>query len=349
MLGANVVGYALEPNTNPSHFIEIGLRDRIAHVRGDIRDLNRVKAAISEYKPDFIFHLAAQPLVLLAYKEPRETIETNVMGTVNLLEAMRDYDRKCVLIMVTTDKVYENAGWIHSYRETDPLGGFDPYSAGKACAELCISSYMRSFFASPQIAAASVRGGNVIGGGDWAEDRIVPDAMRALSIGAPLAIRNRNATRPWQHALELLAGYLHLGRLLYLRQKKWYDADSCLRDEALSGLNEIRSAFNFGPHITSNRTVGSLVEEIFKYWPGASQDGTLPNAPREAGKLNLTIDKSYHILGWEPKWSFEETVAHTVNWYRRFYSPPRKPNEIRDNTQEQIELYSTGLEYRVIA
>ena len=359
LLGANVVGYSLRPDptidvcyTTPySHFNELGLRNQInAHVEGDVRNLGQLIDTVSKYKPDFIFHLAAQPLVLRAYKEPHLTVETNVLGTLNLLEAVRRQGIPCIMIMITTDKVYENIGWLHSYREPDRLGGHDTYSASKACAELIISSYWRSFFApelnESGVSVAPVRGGNVIGGGDWAKDRIIPDAMRALSKDKTIEIRNRHATRPWQHVLELLSGYLHLGALIYQRRHALSSVDANEMSTALAKLQELCSPFNFGPFLSSNRSVGVLVEEIFKHWPGKAHDATTSRAPEEAGKLNLTIDKAYHTLGWQPKWTFEETIQNTVDWYHKFYSAAHgKPNAVRELTQEQIRAYSEGLRY----
>jgi CDP-glucose 4,6-dehydratase len=254
-----------------------------------------------------------------------------------------------IIIMITTDKVYENVGWLHSYREPDTLGGEDTYSASKACAELVISSYWRSFFA-PNLAdwgitVAPVRGGNVIGGGDWAKDRIVPDAMKALHAGQKVQIRNRDATRPWQHVLELLGGYLYLGVVTSLRRQAFLEASQHARPDSLAKLAELCSPFNFGPSLASNKSVGILVDEIFKHWPGESIDNTKPGEPREAGKLNLAIDKAYHALGWQPRWSFEQAIQHTVSWYREFYSKAQgKPEAVRELTQGQIRLYSETLE-----
>lgn len=356
-----MVGYSLKPDpatdvcyTVPhSHFNELGLRDQITtHVEGDVRRFDELVAAVSRYKPAFIFHLAAQPLVLRAYREPHLTVETNVLGTLNLLEAVRLQEIPCILIMITTDKVYENVGWLHSYREPDILGGHDTYSASKACAELVISSYWRSFFASKLdklgVAVAPVRGGNVIGGGDWAKDRIVPDAMRHLSKGTPVEIRNRHATRPWQHVLELLSGYLHLGALMYRRRKALSARGPSEKALALQRLKDLCSPFNFGPFLTSNRSVGLLVEEILKHWPGEVIDKPTLGAPQEAGKLNLTIDKAYHTLGWQPKWTVEEAIQHTVKWYHKFYKEAHGNRQaVRELTQSQIQAYSEGLRYTV--
>lgn len=363
LLGANVVGYSLKPDpaidvcyTTPhSHFNELCLHDQItANVEGDVRRLDKLVATISKYKPDFIFHLAAQPLVLRAYKEPHLTVETNILGTLNLLEAVRCQEIPCIMIMITTDKVYENVGWLHSYREPDMLGGHDTYSASKACAELVISSYWRSFFAPKLgelgIAVAPVRGGNVIGGGDWAKDRIVPDAMKALSEKKEVEIRNKHATRPWQHVLELLSGYLHLGALIFRRRDALFSAGPNEKSGTLSKLDELCSPFNFGPFLNSNRSVAVLVEEIFKHWPGKALDKTAAGAPEEAGKLNLTIDKAYHTLGWQPKWTFQEAIYHTVTWYHKFYMEVHgTPEAVRELTQKQIREYSDGLQYAVNA
>ena len=361
LLGARVVGYSLKPDpaidvcyTTPhSHFNELNLRDQItAHVEGDVRKLDELVDTVSKQRPDFIFHLAAQPLVLRSYKKPHLTVETNVLGTLNLLEAVRRQETPCIMIIITTDKVYENVGWFHSYRESDMLGGHDTYSGSKACAELVISSYWRSFFAPKLgelgVAIAPVRGGNVIGGGDWAKDRIVPDSIRALSEGKAIEIRNRHATRPWQHVLELLSGYLHLGALIYRRRHMLSSVDQNEMSVALTKLHELCSPFNFGPFLNSNKSVGVLVEEILKHWPGKTLDNTTPGAPEEAGKLNLTIDKASHILGWQPKWGFEEAIQHTVDWYREFYANAHgRPEAVRELTQKQIIAYAEGLTYSV--
>lgn len=361
MLGARVVGYSLTPDqdpcyTTPSHFTELDLQHRIsAHIEGDIRDLDKVEEAIAQHEPDFIFHLAAQPIVLRSFAEPHMTINTILNGTLNILEAVRRRQKPCVLIIITTDKTYQNVGWVHSYRESDKLGGHDPYSASKACAELVVSSYWKSFFAPTEgkledfaVGVAPVRGGNVIGGGDWAENRIVPDAIRALASGNSLVIRNGHATRPWQHVLELLGGYLHLGSLIHERRARLRAVSNNGSEDALNKLNEVCSAFNFGPFITSNKTVSRLVEEIFKHWPGSVIHQTAPDVPPEDSKLNLAIDKAYHILGWQPKWNFEETLHQTVAWYRQFYQRAQgNPNAVTELTRSQINAYSSGLRYRI--
>ena len=293
-LGAEVTGFALPPPTTPSLFAQLSLASRLRHIEGDVRD--------------FIFHLAAQPLVRLSYLTPVETYATNVMGTVNLLEAVRlaaDPAHPCVVVAITTDKCYENKEWVHSYREEDPMGGYDPYSSSKGASELVIAAYRRSYFSAPDssVKLASARAGNVIGGGDWALDRIVPDCIRALASGTTIPVRNKVATRPWQHVLEPLSGYLWLG--------------ACLHHSQLSAFNSLLpSAFNFGPALASNRTVAELVHEILKHWPGQWDDQSDPRAVHEAQLLNLATDKAHHFLGWSPAWTFAETIAYTVQWYR---------------------------------
>ncbi|QKT04626.1 CDP-glucose 4,6-dehydratase [Ectothiorhodospiraceae bacterium 2226] len=337
LLGARVVGYSLDIPSTPSHFTALGLGERVAaDVRGDVRSLDALQAVIDEHQPQFIFHLAAQPIVRRSFKEPHYTVETNLGGSLNVLEAVRRAERDCVVIMITTDKVYENEEWVHAYRENDRLGGHDLYSASKACAEIVISAYRRSFFERPaaqggsRVAVASVRGGNVIGGGDWSENRIVPDAVRSLAHDQPIRVRNPRSTRPWQHVLDLLGGYLQLGaEIAHARAQG---------DE--ERLRELCSAFNFGPLLASNRTVGELVEEILKHWPGEWENLHEAHAEHEAGKLNLTIDKAVHMLGWRPRWSFEECVAETVAWYRGYYMQRNPSTEaVRRLTQEQILAY----------
>ena len=352
MLGANVVGYALPDRpTTPSHFEELGLGKRLGKEgdkRADIRSLESVRHVIADVRPDYVFHLAAQPIVRVSFDEPHTTVETNLMGSLNVLEAIRQVSRGCIVIMITTDKVYENAEWMYAYREDDVLGGLDPYSASKACAELVISSYRRSFFdrrlLDPEqrpIALASVRGGNVVGGGDWAVDRIVPDCVRSLSTRKAIPVRNRHATRPWQHVLELLGGYMYLGALI----------DEALDHSGERDLERLRalcSCFNFGPHITSNRSVEQLVLAILDHWPGEWIDLTNPDEKHEAGMLNLTIDKAYHVLGWQPLWGFDETIRQTIDWYFKFYeAAKRTPELVADLTRNQIRAYDEGLRLRL--
>lgn len=322
-LGAEVHGYALPPPTKPSLFNQLRLSRRIkSHTIGDIRDLTKVKAVVRRAKPDFVFHLAAQPLVRLSYEKPVETFETNVMGTVHVLEALRSLKNKCSAVMITTDKCYENKETARPYKEDDPMGGYDPYSCSKGCDELLISSYRRSFFSTPEspVWVASARAGNVIGGGDWALDRIVPDCMRALDKGEVIPVRNKVSTRPWQHVLEPLSGYLTLGAAL----------DSRLRFEEYAG------GFNFGPDPKSNRTVKDLVTEILKSTNGKWIDKSDPKAVHEAGLLNLEIRKAKRVLGWKPRWNFEITVAETVRWYKAIQGG----ESAITTTQKQIMEYN---------
>ena len=305
MAGAEVYGYALKPPTKPSLFAQLKLAKRMkSHVVGDVRDLKALTAAIRAAKPDYVFHLAAQPLVRESYKSPVETFDTNVMGTVNVLEAVRRVGRKCCVVCITTDKVYENDNRGRAFKEGDPLGGSDPYSASKGACEIAIASYRRSFFSAADcpVKVASARAGNVIGGGDWAADRIVPDAMRAFLSGRTLTVRNRKSTRPWQHVLEPLCGYLMLGAWLSTNRA---DGDA---PDAL--------AFNFGPDATTVKTVGQLVTELKKGFKSARvEDRTDTKAPREAKMLTLDSSKAKGVLGWGPKWNFKKTIAATAEWY----------------------------------
>lgn len=320
MLGARVVGVALPPNTQPALFEQLKLADRLEHHILDIRDGDALAQRVRATEPDFVFHLAAQPLVRQSYVEPVETYATNVMGTVNLLEALRELDapyradeRCCACVFITTDKCYENREWVHGYREEDPLGGYDPYSSSKAAAELAIAAYRRSFFnplnpeRRPAIGIASARAGNVIGGGDWAKDRIVPDCIRSLGESEPILVRNPLATRPWQHVLEPLGGYL----LLALRQQ------SALNRQEINEIAAMCTAYNFGPSLHSNRSVHELVDELISHWPGRWENGSAPLSEHEASKLNLTWDKAYHQLDWAPCWDFQESIRRTVTWYRQ--------------------------------
>jgi CDP-glucose 4,6-dehydratase len=299
-MGAKVYGYALEPETRPSLFESLLLVDDIDHFTGDVRDSNAVNQRVLKVCPNIVFHLAAQPLVRRAYREPRITWETNVLGTVNVLEAVRLLPETCAVVVVTTDKVYENREWCYSYREDDALGGIDPYSSSKAAAEIAVNSWRRSFFINGNsVRVASARAGNVIGGGDWSEDRILPDFMRAISRGKVVAIRNPSSVRPWQHVLEPLSGYLKL---------------ACRLHE--SPEPSIQTAFNFGPAINSSRTVNELVAEALKLWPGSVEYSCESNAPHEAALLSLTVEKAQTMLNWRPRWGFEKTVKATVEWYR---------------------------------
>jgi CDP-glucose 4,6-dehydratase len=328
-LGADVAGYALAAQADNSLFSQLGLSNRMRHVLADVRDGRRLAHEVGEVQPDFVFHLAAQSLVRESYIRPAETFDTNVMGTIHVLEALRLLKRPCAVVVVTTDKCYHNEEWIYGYRETDPLGGHDAYSASKAAAEIATAAWRSSFFRRSPVRIATARAGNVIGGGDWATDRIVPDCIRALSVGQPIPVRNRYATRPWQHVLEPLAGYLWLAASLVDRPVE------TARDAGLD------SAFNFGPGPDSNRTVGDLVDQIVACWPGSWADATDETAPHEARFLHLCTDKAAALLRWRAVWSFNDTVRETVNWYRAAISDP---SAIRANTVRQIAEYTASAE-----
>ena len=306
-LGAKVTGVGLKPNTEPNLFNQLRLKDRLQnHYIADIRDFDALTSIVESTNPEVVLHLAAQPLVRHSYLDPLGTWATNVQGSLHLLEALKPLQQTCSVVMVTTDKVYANQEWDYGYRESDRLGGHDPYSASKAAAELAISSWRDSFCGTdqhqtPHLAIATARAGNVIGGGDWATDRIVPDAMRALARRKPIPIRSPHATRPWQHVLEPLSGYLLLAEKL--AEKTQIKRKYC-------------SAFNFGPNLEANRSVQDLIKEISKHWNGSWQEVTNQNALHEAGRLHLQIDKAHHQLGWRPLWNFKTTVERTVNWYK---------------------------------
>jgi CDP-glucose 4,6-dehydratase len=319
-LGAEITGYSLPPETHPALFKQLGLQSRLRHIVGDIRDLPKLRRTLQKCKPDFVFHLAAQPLVRDSYMRPLETFETNLTGTIHVLEALRGLENSCAAIFVTTDKCYENREWHRGYREDDPLGGYDPYSASKATAEIAIGSWRRSFFKKHPVKIASARSGNVIGGGDWATDRIVPDCIRGLKLEKTIAIRNPRATRPWQHVLEPLSGYLWLGAKL-----------SALR----TCDHELCSAFNFGPNADANRTVRELVGEILKHWSGKCEHKSDPHAVHEAGLLQLDIGKAARLLKWKPVWDFYRTIEQTVNWYRNAESS----GLARQLLHEEISFY----------
>ena len=320
-LGAQVTGYSLHPE-ELSLYRQLGLSGVVTDIFNDIRDLNAVRHAVGDLKPDFIFHLAAQPLVRLSYDQPIETYAINVMGTAHILEAARLSNHACSVVIVTTDKCYENQEWIHSYREIDPMGGHDPYSSSKGAAELLTSTYRRSYFSNQKskIKLASARAGNVIGGGDWATDRILPDCIRALSKNENIVVRNKISRRPWQHVLEPLSGYLQLAAMLHLS----------------TASKNYESAFNFGPSLASNRTVAEVVDEVLLHWPGSWLDQSDPTAVHEAVLLNLATDKAHHLLGWQPVWSFKETVTETVNWYLHQHEDPESANFL---TTSQIAAY----------
>jgi len=300
LLGAHVVGYALPPKTEKDNYTICGLHRKITHILGDIRDTEKFFTVLSRYKPDIIFHLAAQALVIDSYKDPFYTYSTNIMGTVNLFEAIRNCSSVKIAINVTSDKCYENKEWVYGYREIDSLGGNDPYSASKAASEMITRSYIRSFFSrDDQASIASVRAGNVIGGGDWAENRIFPDCMRALLNSDTIIIRNPKAVRPWQHVLEPLSGYLTLGSLLYTAGK------------------EYSGAWNFGPLSKNIVSVKQLVEETIKQWgDGKYIESRELDKLLEANMLHLDISKAVNKLGWHPVLDFRQTVQFAIDEYK---------------------------------
>lgn len=299
-IGAEVLGYALAAEQPASHFAALGLANSIQHVEADMRDGAKLTESMMTFQPEFVFHLAAQALVRPSYADPKATFETNVMGSVNLLDAVRQCDSVHSLVYITSDKCYENLEWVWGYRENDRLGGHDPYSASKAAAEIAFSAYARSFFTHrPELGAATARAGNVIGGGDWAVDRIVPDCIRAIGSDKPVVLRNPNATRPWQHVLEPLTGYL----LLAAR----------LREQPMT----YAGAWNFGPPSSEVRTVLEVAEHIV----GRFERGSIVIEPgsakhHEANLLQLNCDKASQILGWRPRWNVEQTLTATADWYK---------------------------------
>lgn len=305
MLGAKVVGYSLEPYSERGNFEACHLHDRLyADIRGDVRDFEKLNETIKTHKPEIIFHLAAQALVRTAYQHPRETYETNIMGSINVLEAVRQNECVKTVVMITSDKCYENVEQIWGYKETDRMGGYDPYSASKGCAELAISSYRNSYFNPKDYikhgkAIASVRAGNVIGGGDWSDNRLIPDCIRFIEAGKDIEIRNPIATRPWEHVLEPLSGYLKVGQKL------------------IENPVEYATSFNFGPHISANKTVLEVVRRLVEYYgKGKVVDASDPNAVHENTLLNLDVTKAYVMLQWEAKWGLQEAVEKTVDWYK---------------------------------
>jgi CDP-glucose 4,6-dehydratase len=320
-LGAHVHGYAQPPDTETSLFEQLSLASSLEHEISDIRNEAAVASSIREFQPEVVIHMAAQPLVRRSYAIPVETFETNTMGTVHVLEAMRQLTNPCAAVIVTTDKCYENHESGRAYEERDSLGGHDPYSASKAMAEVATSAYRDSFFQNHPVRVASARAGNVIGGGDWAEDRIVPDAMRSIDAGLAVPVRNPNAVRPWQHVLEPLGGYLLL-------------AAGLSPDPSLAG------AFNFGPGPDANRSVRDLTVEMLKHREGAWKDASDPSAPHEATLLNLSIAKARGRLGWNPLWDFPTTVEKTVAWYRNVRDKTVTPLEM---TLSQIREYDREL------
>lgn len=326
-LGARVRGIGLAPETDEGPFVRADLATLIGHETVDIRDQARMAALALEFKPDMVFHLAAQALVRRSYVDPVETFDVNVRGTAHVLDAVRRVGRPCAVVVVTSDKCYANREEDYAYREDDPMGGHDPYSASKGCEELVAASYRAAFFApGGNVRLATARAGNVIGPGDWAADRIVPDAVRAFRVGRKLFVRNPRAVRPWQHVLEPLGGYLRLGQAL-------------LEEGAA-----VAEGWNFGPDPSSARTVGELTERFCQAWgPGAGWEAAPdPADPHEAHLLQLAIDKVGARLGWQPKWNFETTVRRTAEGYRAMLAAP-DARAVRNFMEAEIADYETSI------
>jgi CDP-glucose 4,6-dehydratase len=322
-LGAEITGYALPPPTIPSLFEKALVAKGMNSIEGDVRDLAKLTRALREARPEIVIHMAAQPLVRKSYQDPVETYSTNVMGTVNLLEAVRSTDCVRAVVNVTTDKCYENREWIWPYRESEPMGGYDPYSSSKGCAELVTTAYRNSFFPAEKftdhgVALASARAGNVIGGGDWASDRLIPDMVSAFSEGRSVAIRNPHAIRPWQHVLEPLRGYLTLAHRLH------------------DGGSEFAEAFNFGPAQEDAQPVQWIVEHMKQLWgPGANWHLDGQEHPHEASYLKLDISKAAHRLGWKPVLQLPQALKMTAEWYQ----PQSEGETARQLTVSQIASY----------
>jgi CDP-glucose 4,6-dehydratase len=297
-MGAIVKGYALNSPTNPSLYEEAKVAQKIESQIGDIRDFATLKSSMVEFNPDIMIHMAAQPLVRLSYKEPLETYDTNVMGTAKVLEAARSCPSLKAIVSVTTDKCYENKEWVWGYREDEPMGGYDPYSSSKGCAELVTSAYRRSFMQEQGIGLASARAGNVIGGGDWADDRLIPDILRAFEKNQPVVIRNPASTRPWQHVLEPLSGYLVLAQNLYQNPQ------------------EFAEGWNFGPYEDDAKPVDWILNHMVQNWSGASWELDKNAHPHEAGYLKLDISKAKAKLHWHPTWCLEHTLAKIIQWHQ---------------------------------
>lgn len=314
-LGAKVIGYSLAPPTNPNLFESLRLQKKIKHIIGDIRDSDHLEKVFRQHRPEMVFHLAAQALVKESYENPRETFETNVIGTTNIFEAVRKSSTVKVVLNITSDKCYENKEWHYDYRENDPLGGRDPYSLSKACSELVTVAYRQSFLS--RIGIASARAGNVIGGGDWGEDRLVPDCVKALASGKKIVLRNPHSTRPWQFIFEPLSGYLWLGALLMKEPVKYSEA------------------WNFGPKDDDILSVKQVTKEVIKIWPKSSFKIKIDKF-YESSLLKLDINKARHFLGWRPVFGVNQAIRKTLDWYQRYYA---KETNMLDFSLEQIKEY----------
>lgn len=318
-LGAQIKGYALEPPTTPSLFVEARVTEVMESDIGDIRDLSNLTSSMVEFSPEVVIHLASQPLVRLSYNEPVSTYATNVMGTVNVLEAARQCAQLQTVVNVTTDKCYENREWVWGYRENEPMGGHDPYSSSKGCSELVTAAYRSSFFSAPGAASiASARAGNVIGGGDWADDRLIPDILRAFSDSQPVLIRNPDATRPWQHVLEPLSGYLMLAERLATEGNNWAEG------------------WNFGPRDEDVQPVSWILNHLVERWgEGASWELESAPQPHEAQLLKLDVSKATSRLNWSPRWMLADTLDSIIDWHQCWLSR----EDMRAKTLSQIAAY----------
>ncbi|MBN2545520.1 MAG: CDP-glucose 4,6-dehydratase [Spirochaetes bacterium] len=329
-LNANVTGYSLEPPTVPCLFDILKLKDKIKHIAGDVRDKEKLLHSIKETEPDIIFHLAAQSLVRRSYSEPVLTYETNLLGTLNILELSRLVKSVRAVVIITSDKCYENKEWIFAYRENDALGGYDPYSSSKACAELISAAYRKSFFntddygKSHKTAIATVRAGNIIGGGDWTEDRLVPDIIRSLVEDKEVLIRNPDSIRPWQHVLEPITGYLYLASLMYKDGKIFSDA------------------FNFGPNSNDILTVEDVVKKAIKAWGKGSYKIKKVDNLHEAKFLRLDTGRSQFFLNWKPVYNVDQAIDKTIRWYKEYYQ--NKNADIYNFTVSQMHDYIKSAE-----
>ena len=322
-LGADVTGFSLKTDSDRSHYSLLNMDAKINSIIGDIRNKDHLESVFEDTKPEIVFHLAAQSLVRLSYDNPVETIDTNVIGSTNLLESVHNCDSVRSLVYITSDKCYENLEWIWGYRENDKLGGHDPYSASKAAAEIIFSTYSNSFYKDREnFGSASVRAGNVIGGGDWAVDRIVPDCIRAIQNNNKIKLRNPEATRPWQHVLEPLSGYLKLASKLYSMQ------------------SEYSGSWNFGPLSYETRTVKTVAKMLIsRIGEGEITSDSSAKHPHEANLLQLNCDKAHQLLDWHPKWGVDKSIIMTADWYKRYLSG----EPVEDITRDQIKEYFKGV------
>ena len=342
-LGAEVIGYSLEEHpTIPSNFVLSNLKDKMVDIRGDVRNYSLLEETMNKYKPEIVFHLAGQPIILRSYEEPKLTFETNTIGTLNVLEAVKNTDSVSAVVCITTDKVYKNKEWVWGYREDDQLGDEDPYAASKACAELVIQSYRASFFSGERfhkrhVAIASARAGNVVGGGDFADYRLVPDSAKALINGEPIGVRNPYSTRPWQNVLEPLSGYLWLGAKLY--------------EEPNSGFNK---AWNFGPIEQHGVPVEDIVKTMIEYWgSGEYQDLSDSSTPKlESNLLMLDWSRAKRALGWMPVYTYKESLKEIVEWYKEYKRQKDKDEDnidMYDTCDKQIDTYTKQAEKKELA